>query len=297
MEQPQLDTIYNMVCNAPKGAELSIDYMPAFFEHDEMDNDSPHVHTFYEIIWFREGGGTHTVDFKEYPIEKDTLFFLAPGQVHFFDHAVEHKGILIKFCTDFLKEEHTDEDIYIKYNLFNAFDSQPYCIISEDTAQRLLFVLRKLEEEQANENLIGHVDMLRSLTKIFLILIHRHCEKNNDNALNETKTSHRLFVQFRKALEQHYMRMHTVKEYADYLNVSAKTLSNSVLECAGKTPLSFINDRITLEAKRLVRFSNMMIKEIADYLGFDDPSYFVKFFKRQTGSLPSSFREQEDFMY
>ncbi len=293
MEQPSLDTIYNMVCNTPKGAELSIDYMPDFFIHDTMDNDSPHVHTFYEIIWFREAGGIHTVDFEEYPIEKNMLFFLSPGQVHFFDHAIEHKGVLIKFCTDFLKEEHTDEDIYIKYNLFNAFDSQPYCTINEETAQRLLSVIDKLEDEQLNENLIGHVDMLRSLTKIFLILVHRHCEKNSNYALSEKKTSHRLFVMFRKMLEQHYMQQHTVKEYANSLNVSSKTLSNYVLDSSVKTPLTFINDRITLEAKRLLRFSNMMTKEIAEYLGFEDPSYFVKFFKRQTGFLPSSFRDQD----
>lgn len=294
MEQPSLDTIYNMVCNTPKGAELSIDYMPNFFLHDTMDNDLPHVHTFYEIIWFREAGGTHTVDFKTYPVDKNMLFFLSPGQVHFFDHAVNHKGILIRFCTDFLKEERTDEDLYIKYNLFNSFDLQPHCTISEETAQSLLSVLRKLEEEQLKENLIGHVDMLRSFTKIFLVLIHRHCEKSGDYVLNEKKSSHRLFVMFRKTLEQNYMRQHTVKEYADSLNVSTKTLSNYVLESSGKTPLTFINDRITLEAKRLLRFSNMMTKEIADYLGFEDPSYFVKFFKRQTGHLPSSFRDQED---
>ncbi len=294
MKQTSLDTIYNMVCNTPKGAELSIDYMPDFFMHDTMDNDSPHVHTFYEIIWFREAGGTHTVDFKEYPIEKNMLFFLSPGQVHFFDHAVNHKGILIKFCTDFLNEERTDEDIYIKYNLFNAFDFQPYCTINEDTAQRLLSVLDKLKEEQKNKNLIGHVDMLRSLTKIFLIFVHRHCEKSNAYTLSEKKSSHRLFVMFRKTLEQHYMCQHTVKEYAGSLNVSTKTLSNCVIDSSGKKPLTFINDRITLEAKRLLRFSNMMTKEIADYLGFEDPSYFVKFFKRQTGHLPSSFRDLEE---
>lgn len=294
MEQPSLGTIYNMVCNAPKGAELSIDYMPDYFIHDTFDNDSPHVHTFYEIIWFREAGGTHTVDFKEYPIEKNMLFFLSPGQVHFFDHAVAHKGILIMFCTDFLKAERTDEDIFIKYNLFNAFDLQPYCTISEETAQLLLAVLHKLEEEQHHENQIGHVDMLRSLTKIFLVLVHRHCEKSSDNALSEKKSAHRLFVLFRKMLEQHYMRKHTVKEYADSLNVSSKTLSNCVLESSGRTPLTLINGRITLEAKRLLRFSNMMVKEIADFLGFEDPSYFVKFFKRQTGHLPSAFRDQEE---
>ena len=296
MEQPRLDTIYNMVCDAPKGSELSIEYMPDFFRYDEMDNDAPHVHTFYEIIWFREGGGTHTVDFKEYPIERNTLFFLSPGQVHFFDHALGYKGILIRFCTDFLKDERTDEDIFIKYNLFNTFDAQPYCTISEDTAQRLLFVLRKMEEEQSNDNLIGHVDMLRAYTKIFLILVQRHCQNCGGRGLSERKASHRLFVMFRQALEQHYMRKQTVKEYAESLNVSTKTLSNCVIESTGKPPLAFINDRITLEAKRLLRFSNMMVKEIASYLGFEDPSYFVKFFKRQTGRLPSTFKDQDEVL-
>lgn len=293
MEQPKLDTIYSMVCSAPDGMALSIDYMPETFLHDSMDNDSPHVHTYYEILWFREGGGTHTVDFNEYPIADNTLFFLSPGQVHFFDNAMAHKGIQIRLCTDFLKEEHTDEDVYIKYNLFNAFNLQPCCTINEDTAQRLLSVLHKLEEELADDNRIGHGDMLRSLTKIFLILIHRHCCKETDIPVIERKSAHRLFMQFRKSLELNYRHLHTVQDYADRLNVSAKTLSNSVIESSGKTPLSFINDRITLEAKRLVRFSNMMMKEIADYLGFEDPSYFVKFFKRQTGFIPSSFRGHE----
>ena len=61
----------------------------------------------------------------------------------------------------------------------------------------------------------------------------------------------------------------------------------------GKSPLIFINNRIILEAKRLVLYSDLMIKEIAYMLGYDDPSYFVKHFKRHTGYLPSEFREME----
>lgn len=283
-----------MVCNQPQGADLSIDYMPDAFINDDMDNDAPHVHTFYEIIWFREAGGTHYVDFKGYPVKKNMLFFLSPGQVHYFDHAVERKGILIKFCTDFLKDESPDDGIYIKYNLFNTFDAQPCFTISEETAQLLLHILDKMQQEQANTMLEGHVDMLRSLTKIFLIQVLRHCEKNADYVLSERKAAHRIFIQFRKALEQNFCQMHSVKEYANLLNVSVKTLSNSVQESTGQPPLAFINDRITLEAKRLLRYSNMIVKEIADYLGYEDPSYFVKFFKRQTGHLPSSFQEQPE---
>jgi len=290
MEQLNIDAVYNNVCNAPRGANVNIDYMPDSFVNDDMDNNSPHVHTFYEIIWFREGEGTHFVDFQEYPVEKNTLFFLSPGQVHCFDDCLKYKGVLIKFCTDFLKDEGVDDDeLFIKYNLFQAFDTIPCCTISEATAQRLLFVLGKIQEEYENRNMVGHEDMLRALTKIFLITIQRNSERHDAYNIDHKKPAHRLFVMFRKCLEQHFMEYHTVKEYADVLNVSAKTLSNSVQESAGVTPLTIINDRITLEAKRLLRYSNLITKEIADYLGYDDPSYFVKFFKRQTGYLPSSF--------
>lgn len=291
-----LETIYNnMVCSAPKGAELTIEYMPECFEHDATDNDSPHVHTFYEIIWFTEGGGTHTVDFKEYRVERNSLFFLSPGQVHFFDHAKGHKGILLRFCTDFLKEETAKYDMFLKYSLFNAFDALPYCTVSDETARTLYALIGNIQEEQGNGGMVGHVEMIRSLARIFLIVIHRYCEKTADShSLSELKATHRLFVAFRKMVEQHYSDMRSVAEYADKLNVSPKTLHNCVMECSGKTPFTYINDRIMLEARRLLRFSGMMVKEIAGYLGFEDPSYFVKFFKRQTGYLPSAYREMEE---
>lgn len=72
--------------------------------------------------------------------------------------------------------------------------------------------------------------------------------------------------------------------------MSVKTLTNSVGASSFSTPLKIINDRIILEAKRQLCYTDLKIKEIAFRLGFDDPSYFVKFFKRQTGILPAEFR-------
>ena len=111
--------------------------------------------------------------------------------------------------------------------------------------------------------------------------------------LDNLKPSHQLFVQFRRMVDQEFTRLHTVQEYADGLNVAVRTLNKCVNECSQKSPLAFINDRIILESKRMVRYTSLMIKEIAYKLGYDDPSYFVKFFKRQTGYLPSDFRAME----
>ena len=294
----QITHIYPNVCEATGIDGFHVEYMPEFFDIDPDDNSLPHVHTFYEIIWFQEAGGVHTVDFTDYEIQANSIFFLSPGQVHHFDGKTRHKGIQIKFCTDFMREESDMEDVFLKYNVFNAFDTSPFCIIrDEKVAEELALVIQHMKDEEIHSkgglpshNDFAHIDMLRALVRIFLIYIHRYGEREGLRTLNTVKTSHRLFVQFRREVEEHYKRFHTVNEYADLLNVSPKTLSNSVIECSGKTPLKFINDRIILEAKRLLMFTNMMVKEVGYALGYDDPSYFVKFFKRHIGALPGEFK-------
>ena len=294
----QITSIYPNVCQATGGDGFHIEYMPEFFDNDPDDNSLPHVHTFYEIIWFQEAGGVHTVDFTDYEIQANSLCFLSPGQVHRFDGKTRHKGIQLKFCTDFMRDENGDEDIFLKYNVFNAFDKSPFVVIrDEHVAKELEKVIWRMQEEERHSlggcptcNDFAHMDMLRALVRIFLIYVHRYGQRLGVEKLDTMKPSHRLFVQFRRKVEQNYRTLHTVGEYADLLNVSSKTLSNSVLECSKKTPLAFINDRIILEAKRLLQFTDLMVKEVAYKLGYDDPSYFVKFFKRQTGELPTKLR-------
>lgn len=87
--------------------------------------------------------------------------------------------------------------------------------------------------------------------------------------------------------------MHTVQEYADLLNVSSRTLTKYVAQSTYCTPLQMINDRIVLEAKRRLQHTSMSVKQIGYELGFEDPSYFVKFFKRLTGKMPGTFRNEK----
>ncbi len=289
-ENPSL--LYNVVCDTPEGGDFLIDTMPDYLDADPIDNSKPHVHTFYEIIWFRKAGGTHTVDFQQYPVLENSLFLLCPGQVHHFDGRTRHEGILLKFCTDFLKDDQPEEDAFVRCDLFNVFDPSPYCLIPDaKSVGEMLDIVERMRRELDNADAFAHQEMIRSLAKIFLIYVHRHGERRGTLPLSEMNPRHRLFIRFRQMVEQRYTQLHTVSEYARELAVSQKTLSLSVRECSGKTPLALINSRIALEAKRLTVFTNLMTKEIAYRLGFDDPSYFLKLFKRETGFLPSDFRK------
>ncbi|MBQ0025007.1 MAG: helix-turn-helix domain-containing protein [Bacteroidales bacterium] len=294
METQDIKKIFKAVCEAPDGTGFHIDHMPDFLYKGDINDGMPHVHTFYEILWFQEGAGSHFVDFQEYPIRPGTIFFLTPGQVHHFDGSDAYKGVAIRLCTDFMQSRGDESDLFVKYDLFHTFDSAPYYVIGSDISLQLQALVGAMEEELRVGKDIGHIDMLRSLLKIFLIMVHRYGRKEGELHLDGLKPAHRLFVQFRSMLENDYTKKHTVQEYADGLNVSVRTLNKCVNECSGRSPLAFITERIMLEAKREVRYSKLMIKEIAYNLGFEDPSYFVKLFKRQTGMLPSDFRGMDE---
>ncbi len=290
MTEDQLHLTYMNVCDAPAGSSLVIHHLPEFLHSDPFDNYTGHVHSFYEILWFQGGGGTHRVDFEDYPLEDNTLFFLAPGQVHHFVEGPEPRGVLIQFCSDFMRGEQADEDIFLKYDVFNA-QSSPLCRIgSGEVERRLLALVGAMEDEVAQRRAFGHVDMLRSLVRQFLILVYRHGERRASPHLDALRPSHRLFAQFRQRVEHDFTRCHEVGAYARALNVSARTLSNSVSECAGVSPLTLINNRIVLEARRLLRHSPLMVKEVAQRLGYDDTSHFIKFFRRRTGVSPMDYR-------
>lgn len=250
-----------------------------------------HAHGFYQILWFRDSGGTHSVDFKEYPVTNNSVFFLSPDQVHFFDKQHTQKGFVIQFNENFLSDEGSSENVFLKYNVFNAFDAVPYFLLPDHTTERLEQILDSMKTESVNALLFAHRDYLKYLVKLFLIEIQRIGQRDTGTLLCINNAANRLFIRFRQTLEYHYRQMHTVKEYANHLNVSVKTLINSVGASSCSTPLKIINDRIILEAKRQLCYTDLKIKEIAFRLGFDDPSYFVKFFKRQTGILPAEFRE------
>lgn len=282
MQTDRLRHMYQTVCEAPGGNGFRVERMTELLNESEIDDCMAHVHAFYEILWFQEGEGRHTVDFKSYDVKPGTIFFLSPGQIHHFDHKSGYKGVAVKMCTDLMRDT---------YNTFHVYGSSPLYTIDEQTAMMLRPLIDEMEQESHMHGKFGNIEILKSLVCIFIAKIQRYGVHESPQRLDMLKPSHLLFMQFRSMVEKEYASMHTVQEYADRLNVAIRTLHKSVNECSGKTPLSLINDRIILEAMRMVRYTNLMIKEIAAELGFDDPSYFVKLFKRCTGHLPSDFRE------
>ncbi len=282
---------YCIAENAHSGLELELQFMPRFFVGNPGCTEA-HAHGFYQIIWFRRGHGVHHVDFVDYPVTDNTIFFIAPGQVHSFDGANDYEGVIIHFNASFMADEESSESVFLKYDVFNAYDSLPYYKVSQEEAERLMMLVGEMNREYSLTGAFAHKDYMQYLVRMFLIRVQRNGERRQKAKLHVSSVANRTFVHFRQLLEQNFRTIHTVQEYADLLNISPRTLTKYVNESTHRSPLQVINDRIVLEAKRQIQHSTLSIKEIGYDLGFEDPSYFVKFFKRMTGRIPNEFRNQ-----
>ncbi|HEY8938183.1 MAG TPA: AraC family transcriptional regulator [Cyclobacteriaceae bacterium] len=249
----------------------------------------PHRADFYHILWIHKGGGSHLIDFQPVKFKTDSILFINKGNVHFFDASEEFEGTLILFTDNFFCRSEADIKFLHSTILFHdLLDKSP---LKLGESKSLLYeVLRLMKNELlAKEEEFRH-DLLQNLLHNFLILSDR--EKRRQGFTEIAKGADLDYVLlFNELLDKHFVTIKSVKEYADKIHISEKRLTKATSHVLGKSPKEIINNRVLLEAKRLLVHTNQSIKEIGFQLGFAEPTNFIKYFKLQAGSTPSEFRE------
>ena len=273
--------------------EIQIKNIPDCLVDMEAMENRLHSHDFYQLMWFWHGTGSHQIDFNDEEVSPNKVFVISPGQLHQFKDLESPEGIIIQFDEGFFSEMDDNLDSIIKYSVFNAFHLPPYYIIDNETGERLKGIAAEMNREKSDVEKFAHDNYIYSLVKMFLIIIIREGLRTDNKHIYNNSAAYQYFINFRKELDHNYRRYHTVQQYATALRMSSKTLTQRVIQYSGQSPLKLINNKLIVEAQRMLKSKPMLIKEIAYELGFDDDSYFVKFFKRQTGLLPSEFKEKE----
>lgn len=249
----------------------------------------PHSHSFYQIIFFHHAGGTHCIDFKSYEIQENTLFFVSKDQVHAFDNNLNVDGWLLHFNESFFT--HHEVALFLKHSIIESLTNSCY-VADFKTAVSLSNYITLMEQELENKHRFGHEETIRFLLKALLISMRRLHQKDETKLLKLSDHNELRLLQFKELIELHYKEGFTVTKYAEVLHISTKTLNTLTKKQLGKSPSQLINERVILEAKRLLKFTSLQISEIAFAIGFEDDSNFVKYFKRSVGISPKLFREQ-----
>jgi len=241
------------------------------------NHEDPHRHNFYTIIWVADAEGEHRIDLNTYPLEKNTLFFIHPEQIHQLTTAGNPEGIVILFTPDFLIRNGIREQFINDLKLFRENGDGSFLKLAGDHRE-LKELASKLQDSFLSADPYRE-EIFGACLKLFLISCHQlkaaHApEEQQDNSYPET------VLKFKKLVETHYLELHKVSDYSRMLFISPNYLNEIIKKHTGRTAKEYIQNRIITEARRLAHFTDLSSKEIGFRLGFQDPSHFAKFWKK-----------------
>lgn len=239
------------------------------------------------ILWFRTDNNEFIIDGKPCSFSKNQIVFFT----EFHKITVRKKGTTnyVRFNRSFYCVIDHDTEVSCKGLLFFGSSQLPVIQIPEEESTHFETLWKMFSiEMEFKDNL--QLDMLRMMLKRYLILCTRLYKAQQQPLIGKDESD--VVREFNFLIEQHYKTKHSVMEYAELLHKSPKTLSNIFSKIGTKSPLKYIQERLMLEATRLLYYTDRPIKEIAYEIGYEDIQAFSRFFKNQAGMAPSEYRKK-----
>jgi AraC family transcriptional activator of pobA len=251
---------------------------------------SIHRTNFYHIIWYQSGSPTHLVDFNPVKINPNSLLFLNKNIVHRFDSTTAFGGKAILFTDSFFCKADSDTQFLGNSILFNDLFAVSQIKLQE-TAVFFAELFQQMEKELTNAKDNSQADILQNLLHNFLLYSEREIRKQKNSEIKKDADLDCVML-FKNLLEKAYKNQKQVNYYAEQIMLTEKRLNQATTKVLGKTPKEIIDDRIMLEAKRILAHTTKNVKEIGYDLGFNEPTNFIKYFKKHSRSTPTEFRKK-----
>lgn len=279
MREPTVDDL-PAEADALQAVELHLDGI------SDADVREPHRHAYHELIWVRDGHGRHLIDGEAVEFGPRTLTLIAKGQVHQFQQADDVSGVVVRFDDDWLSGS--------RRWLFSGGSCTALSVPEGEAPsfEALVDLLRAEIERPAGPE---SAELRRHLLASVLLWAQRWREAQLEDR-GASGSDVRLHREFLELLDRDFAKSHEARHYAAELGTTTGTLSRTLTRLTGRPTKQLIMDRVILEAVRLLRFSDLSIKEIAARLGFGDQFAFSKAFKRHRGEAPLDFRAHSAYL-
>lgn len=231
-----------------------------------------------------------SVNFVKYKTKEKSILFLSPYQNLKWLGSTSSKVKLLQFHGDFYCIEYHKKEVACNGLLFNNIYLQPYISLNKIKFQEISQLIDKMEKEVGTNKRFSE-----SVIKSYLQLILAICSSEKDeqlgNKLIQQANENELFI-FQDLLELHFHKERSSSFHANKLSMSLSSFSKKIKSQFGKTPTQLIQERVILEAKKLLHLTFKTVKEVAIELNFDDEFYFSRYFKKEVGLSPTHFREK-----
>jgi len=259
------------------------------FSKASMQSDSLNlIHEHIKILFIPQKAIIQ-VDFQEIEMKTDALLFINPNVI--LKPCETIGGQLLHFNKDFYCIEIHDQEVACDGILYNNVFEIPFINLNTEQSNDIQKLIKDIQSEMENED-SSTEEMLRILLKMIILKSTRIWKQQHQLTEKEQHADVQFLRKFSKLVELHYKTLHTVADYADLLCITPKNLSKKIGLLSKETPNEIIKNRIILESKRLLAHTTMSVKEIAYTLNYEDDAYFIRFFTKNTGLSPITFRKQ-----
>lgn len=269
------------------GRELLVDaafvrQMPSFIR-----TAAPHALAFHDVLLVTRGRGRFHLDGRAYRVAPGTVLFSRPGELRQL-HVTGLDGACLFFTEEFVAAFFRDARFLDQFPYFRPGRRSAALILG--SPQRRLFLRRfaVMQGEIASRN-EDAPDALRAELYELLVLLGRWYAARHGRAPAADPGG--VVERFCALVDRDFARRHRVSDYAAELAVSPNHLNALCRRQLRQTAGSRVRARVALEAKRLLLYSGLGVSEIAFRLGFADPAYFARFFRREVGHPPARYRE------
>jgi AraC-like DNA-binding protein len=250
-----------------------------------------HRYEFHTLVCVTQGRCTQMVDFKSISCEPGSLLVVRAGQVHNYGQSEDWDGWNLLFRPEFVLPVST-----AAHDLKLALDLErlpEHMVLSSQELRRATDLLQQMREDtlmgapQEDVHALLRHQLHTLLTRLSILQ-----GRQQTQAPLVSPASQR-FQRFQQLVDSRFVEWHQVADYASQLGYTEKSLARAVAAAAGMTAKGFIAARINLEAKRLLVHTDAPVATIAEKLGFDEPTNFSKFFKREVHCTPAEFRRRQ----
>lgn len=248
-------------------------------------NQSLHRHDYFFILALEKGRGKHEIDFTSHSVTNHSVFIMRPGQVHQLSLAAGCEGYLIEFKPEFYfpKDKLTSGQ-------WRRITALGMCKLKATGFTSLQTVLKAMVKEYSSRQ-EGFEETIRAYLDIFFIEMLRHRGARDYTSIPQSNANEQ-YEKFLDLLEIHLAVHKQSGQYAKLMHLTPYQLNAITRKATGKTASELIDDQLILESRRYLLATTNQVSQIAYLLGYEDVSYFIRFFKKHTGLTPELYRRQ-----
>lgn len=250
-----------------------------------------HRYEFYTLVCVTQGVCTQVVDFRPVACAPGSLLVLRPGQAHNFGRNEDWDGWVVLFRPEFaLPASTAPRDLKFAVDLERLPE---HFVLGGNELRTVTGAIEQMREDTQlsappnDVHALLHHQLYALLTRLSIL---QGRQQPQEPVISPALQR---FKRFQQLVEERFAQWHQVADYASQLGYAEKSLARAVMASMGVTAKTFIAARIVLEAKRLLVHTDLPIAAIAEKLGFDEPTNFSKFFKREVDCTPAEFRRRQ----